>query len=118
MGVDMVARTSILPAGERFSSWLELTSQTVVPVEVDSDDTADFEAVIRTLELGEITVTSLTIPPARARRTPKLIRRNDPELFQLGLNMQGPAQTSQHGRTAALNPLDMVLFDSSHPFHN
>ncbi|WP_225994140.1 AraC-like ligand-binding domain-containing protein [Actinomadura rudentiformis] len=114
----MAARTSLLPAGERFSSWLELVSQTVVPVEVDSDAAADSKATIRTVELGEVTVMSLAIPPARARRTSKLIRRSDPELFQLGLNVQGPAQTSQHGRTVALNSSDMVLFDSSHPFHN
>ncbi len=70
------------------------------------------------VQLGEVRVSSLALPAMEAQRTPKLIRRSDPELFELLLQGQSTGQFSQHGLTAVAEPSDMVLLDSSHPFHN
>ncbi|KAB2340001.1 helix-turn-helix domain-containing protein [Actinomadura rudentiformis] len=116
--METVDVTWPLAEDEGFSPWLERLSQTTLPVKVRSDDTAGIRARIQTLQLGEIRVSSVALPALEAQRTPQLIRRNDPELFELLVQDHGSAQYSRHGLTAATEPSDMVLLDSSHPFHN
>jgi AraC-like DNA-binding protein len=50
------------------------------------------------------------------RRTPALIRRSDPELFKLDLQVRGRAVLEQGDREAALAPGDFTLVDVSRPY--
>jgi AraC-like DNA-binding protein len=118
MAVETVIRTEDLPVAERFEFWLEMISQTVVPVEVRSDHTADFRATIRVVDLGAVQVSLLDYPSMDARRTPKLIRRSDPGVYHLVLNLRGHAEITQDRRTANLAPRDLTLYDSSRPFRS
>jgi AraC-like DNA-binding protein len=50
-----------------------------------------------------------------AMRTPKLIRRSDPELFKVDVQVRGRTVLAQGDREAALAPGDFTLIDLSRP---
>jgi AraC-like DNA-binding protein len=54
--------------------------------------------------------------PLTSARTPKLIRQNDPEYYQLSLTVHGRMGLSHSGHEVALGTGDLVLYDSSRPF--
>ncbi|WP_461012566.1 AraC-like ligand-binding domain-containing protein, partial [Streptomyces capparidis] len=59
----------------------------------------------------------MTYSPARARRTARLIRQHDPETYHLWLNLSGTPSLEQDGRQVILGDAEIVLHDSSRPFH-
>jgi AraC-like DNA-binding protein len=109
-------RTDDLPASERFGCWHDVMANALIPTIACSDHQGDFRASLRALDLGAVQVSALTYPSLMSRRTPKLIRRSDPELYQVGLILRGDQGIAQVGRDASLRPSDLVLYDSSRPF--
>ncbi|WP_322768860.1 helix-turn-helix domain-containing protein [Frankia sp. Cr1] len=116
--METVIRTEDLPVGERFAFWLEAISRTIAPYQIHCDQTADFRATVRTVTLGEIQVGLLRHPSLEARRTPKLIRQSDPELYHLSVNLHGHVNITQGGQNVILRPGDVTLHDSSRPFRS
>ncbi|WP_442910854.1 helix-turn-helix domain-containing protein [Kitasatospora sp. NBC_01266] len=101
---------------ERFDHWRELIGQTRAS-EVTSAHTDDFQAEMRRLELGPVTLLRTSFPPARFRRTAGMVRRSDPEVYHLTLLLDGGlALTRGADRTATFGPGDLHLVHSSHPF--
>ncbi|MGH3903126.1 MAG: helix-turn-helix domain-containing protein [Pseudonocardiaceae bacterium] len=109
--------TEDLPAAERFAFWRQLLWQTIAPFELRSDHEEDFRAEVRTVDLGAVRATLMAQPSMEGRRTPKLIRKSDPEFYQLGVNVRGHVTASQDRRSVTLAPGDLVLVDTSRPFH-
>jgi hypothetical protein len=85
-------------------------------MEVDSARRADFWGVVRTHHLGALQLTSVASAPHEVRRTPKLIARDDPGLYQLSVVLGGQVVIAQHDRQATLAPSDLVLYDTAQPF--
>ncbi|WP_436768528.1 helix-turn-helix domain-containing protein [Streptomyces sp. URMC 123] len=107
--------------GERFDRWCQTAFHAMVPTLVqgtDDTDPEDFRACVRVLDFGAVHVSELTHPPLRLHRTPRLIRRSDPEAYQLLLPLQGSVGLAQSGRQALLRPRDLLLYDTSRPFHS
>jgi AraC-like DNA-binding protein len=115
--IETMFRSDDVAPAERFARWYEVSEQAYAPVEIHSDHKADFRATIRNLDLGIVQVSTLTYPPVQVSRTPKLIRQSDPEAFQLWLNLRGIIRITQGGRGAELAGQDLVLFDTSRPYH-
>jgi AraC-like DNA-binding protein len=69
------------------------------------------------LEFGATQVPAMTNPSLEALRTPKPIRRSDPELCQVPLTLRGEQRITEVGRDTSLRPYDLVVHDSSRPFH-
>jgi AraC-like DNA-binding protein len=109
-------RTEDLPVSERFGFWHDMTADALIPTAMSSDHRDDFRATLRALDLGAIQVSSMTYPSLVTRRTPKLIRRSDPELYQLSLTLCGGQRIAQVARDTLLGPADLMLYDSSRPF--
>ncbi|MGH3388958.1 MAG: helix-turn-helix domain-containing protein [Actinomadura sp.] len=109
-------RTEDLPVSERFGFWHDMTADALIPTAFRSEHRDDFRATLRALDLGAIQVTSMTYPSLETRRTPKLIRRSDPELYQMALTLRGAQRIAQVGRDTSLGPYDLMLYDSSRPF--
>ncbi|AQS66717.1 helix-turn-helix domain-containing protein [Streptomyces pactum] len=106
-----------LMAAERADGWAETTSRSLVPTEFRFLDEGPLRARLRAVSLGDdVQLSALAYSSLSSRRTPALIRRSDPELYQLALVERGRQGLEQCGRSVSLESGDMVLYDSSHPF--
>ncbi|AYV25541.1 Transcriptional activator FeaR [Streptomyces sp. ADI95-16] len=104
-----------LPAGERFEWFSDLVSREVMPTVISSERPASFHTEAAVMELGELRVSRLAYSPLRSRRTPALIRRSDPEQYQLALVSAGAMSLTQHGNDCGAGVGDLVFWDTSRP---
>ncbi|MFF9851006.1 AraC-like ligand-binding domain-containing protein [Streptomyces litmocidini] len=111
-----VLDTSRLPNSERTEAWTEATARALVTTLHRFPDPEHFDARIRTTALGAPQLSAIEYKPLLCHRSAALIRRSDPELYQLALMTSGRQAISQAGRRAALEPGDFVVYDSSRPF--
>ncbi|GAA2609052.1 helix-turn-helix domain-containing protein [Dactylosporangium fulvum] len=107
---------STLPAAERFDYWQELVSQNTAPQQVSSAHADDFAGWAQLIPLGRLQLTSFRYPSLGTRRTSRLIRRGDPETYQLALPVTGESAITQQRHETVLRPAaDFTLIDSSRP---
>jgi len=113
----MVFHTEDLPAEDRFDAWYEMTHKALITTRVRTADPGSFEASARLLNAGRLQLTAETVAsPLHAERSPKLIRRSDPEQYLFGLVLDGSYGAEQSDRNIGLVKGDLVLLDSSRPF--
>ncbi len=110
-------RTLDLPIAERFASWHDMTVSALIPSAVHTDHEGDFQASARVLNLSGVQVSALTYPSLETRRTARMIRRSDPESMQLMLTLRGGHRILQGGQDTTIGSREMLLFDTSHPWH-
>ena len=75
-----------------------------------------FRACIQGTRAGDLTMLDIAADPLRIERTRGDVDRSDPDIFTLGLVVEGSAVVSQDGREAVLGRSDLVLCDSRRPF--
>ncbi|WP_431043597.1 helix-turn-helix domain-containing protein [Streptomyces sp. P1-3] len=112
----MVFRSDDLAAADRFDHRSELSGRTHAPMELCSDHADDFRAAQGVLDLGAVTVRSARFQPLVFRRTPKLIRQSDPEVYHLSLVVRGGGAGVWRHRETQYVPDD--LFINSSPLPN
>jgi AraC-like DNA-binding protein len=115
--LEVSARTTDLPASERFGYWREMMFQMVAPVEVSSDQVPDFPAEMLLRHFGGVQVARVRCASFEISRSPRLIRQSDPEMYQVSISIRGQAGVAQGGHEAVVGPRGFVLFDTSRPFH-
>ncbi|MFF9010516.1 helix-turn-helix domain-containing protein [Streptomyces goshikiensis] len=108
--------TAALPREQRFEWWCEAIGQGVAPVRITSDKASDFTASLSSLGLGPLQLTTLAFPELRSERTAGLVRRGDPETYELTLILGGSMAVSQGRNDAALRAGDFALWTSSRPY--
>lgn len=108
--------TGVVEAPERFALWEAATEQSHMRNRLRSEDQDDFRARMRGLDLGEVQVASLAYPHLEIARTEKLIRRSDPEAYQINYFLGGAGAVSFGGSERALRVGDLVVMDSSRPY--
>ncbi|KOG32530.1 MULTISPECIES: helix-turn-helix domain-containing protein [Streptomyces] len=113
---EMMFRSSDLPPAERFDQWRELMSQTHAPMDMRSGHAVDFWVNQRTISLGEATVYPLECNSLTFRRTPKLIRRSDPEAFHLSLVKRGTGLVTMGKDVISHGVAEYHTSDSSRAF--
>jgi len=104
-----------LPPAERLARFNEFQIRSQHPMGVTAEP-AGFQARARALDLAAVNVVELTCSAAEIRRTPKLIRQTDPELYSLVMPLRGIVTLNQGERNAELGEREMALYTSSHPF--
>ncbi|MER6302814.1 helix-turn-helix domain-containing protein [Kitasatospora sp. NPDC001539] len=106
-----------VPARERFDRWRELVGRTRSS-EMTSPHADDFEAEMRRLELGPVTLLRTAFPSARFRRTAAMVRRSDPGVYHLTLVLGGDLALTRDGRPgqAVFGAGDLYVLDSSQPY--
>ncbi|MBB5156975.1 AraC-like ligand-binding domain-containing protein [Saccharopolyspora phatthalungensis] len=114
--IETAFNTQDLPPGERFAYWNAMTDRSLCPTLISSDHANDFRATLRNLDFGAVQVSIPGMPSLRSARTPKLIRKSDPELYNVALDPRGTMKVSHVGRDLVLRPRDLVVYSSSHPF--
>ncbi|RAG84292.1 AraC family transcriptional regulator [Streptacidiphilus pinicola] len=110
--------TAEVSARERFDWFNEVVASALAPVALATENPTAFQAEGAALALGHVQISRYSYSPVRARRTPTLIRRNDPEQYQLGLVTKGSMWLSQHRGESGTLIGDMVLWDTSRPFES
>ncbi|MFF0022721.1 AraC family transcriptional regulator [Streptomyces sp. NPDC005496] len=110
---ESLFRTADLPVGDRFDAWTERLGRTHAPMELASDRSADYRARLRLIQLGDVTLWPSTFDPLVFRRTPKLIRRSDPEVLHLSLLQRGEGAATWAGREVAYGVDDFHVNCSS-----
>ncbi|GAA2207339.1 helix-turn-helix domain-containing protein [Nonomuraea monospora] len=113
-----VISTAEIPAKDRISFWQEVSSSTWVPYELRCEPAlrSRFQARLHISDLGSVKAMLMTTTPHSVRRTPKLIRQADPEVFKLSCVVRGRSMMEQDGRHADLGIGDLVLYDTSRPY--
>lgn len=91
---ETVFTTLELPATDRFEAWTEQLGRTHAPMHLSSERTADYRGRQRVIGLGEVTVWPATFDQLVFRRTPRLVRQSDPEVFHLSLLRRGDGTAS------------------------
>ncbi|WHM40942.1 helix-turn-helix domain-containing protein [Streptomyces sp. BPTC-684] len=93
-----------------------MISQDVAPTRITSEHRGDFSAGAGAIGLGCIQVTTLSFPPIRSERIPALIRRSDPEVYELALNEGGDMWIAQARNETRMSTGDLGLWNTSRPF--
>jgi AraC-like DNA-binding protein len=112
-----MVRLDDVPVRERFDFWWEAVARSVVSVDAVSEQSGDFWAEMHTVDLGVARLSRVRCVPFEARRSASMIRRSDPGLYQLSLTVRGRSGIRQMHREADLGPTDLLLYDTSRPFH-
>ncbi|WP_433247013.1 helix-turn-helix domain-containing protein [Streptosporangium sp. CA-135522] len=109
-------KSTDLPAEERFDWWCDLISRDVAPTRITSDHVADFRATAGAIDLSAVQLTTMSFPALKSVRTPALIRRSDPEAYELTLIVGGEMWISQNGDDTQMGVGDLVMWQTSRPY--
>ncbi|KMO81985.1 helix-turn-helix domain-containing protein [Mycolicibacterium obuense] len=101
-----------------FDAWQDSICDTFVPLHAHCEGHAadDFLGGVDSTSLGAVVLAEVSASRAVVERTPKLIRRADPELYKFGLQVSGDCVIEQNGRQAHLRPGDFAIYDTSRPY--
>ncbi|MFI6639222.1 helix-turn-helix domain-containing protein [Streptomyces sp. NPDC050504] len=115
MGLATLHSTCV-PPEQRFDWWRDLISQDVAPTRITSAHVDDFPASAGSVQLGSLQLTSMSFPAIRSERTPALIRRSDPEVYELTLITGSEMWISQARNETRMKAGDLVMWNTSRPF--
>jgi AraC-like DNA-binding protein len=102
------------PVASRRDYWQDLMHELLTPLDLRLPE-GDFRSRVEAHQLGAAQVFQLDITEGEALRTPRLIKRSDPELCKVDVLVDGDLVVEQDDRQAALRPGDMVFVDLSRP---
>ncbi|MFJ2022130.1 AraC-like ligand-binding domain-containing protein [Streptomyces nodosus] len=108
--------TAHLPPADRAAAWVETTGQALISTRISFLEPDQIRARIQTMALGPVQLSVMSYTPLTSQRTHRLIRRSDPEMYQLALTLAGQQGIEQARTCALLGPGDLLLYDSSRPF--
>ncbi|RMI27791.1 helix-turn-helix domain-containing protein [Streptomyces triticirhizae] len=95
-----------------------MTVSALIPTDLSTDHPEDFRSSITMVDLGPAQISAMAYPSiSRVRRTPRLIRRSDPEYLQLSLTLDGTMALTQADNETVCPAGTLLLYDSSRPFH-
>jgi AraC-like DNA-binding protein len=90
-------------------------ADSIVPFELRPEDRNGFRCEIRTGEVGMLRVVDISAPTSEAVRDARLIRRSDPGMCSVHLQVRGDPVVEQDDRQVRLAPGDLALLDLSRP---
>src|SRR5688500_7459138 len=108
--------TSDVDARDGFGYWADAVSSTFVPLECSTTLDRPFNAELVSIGVGDLQLTRITAASHRVARTRRTIRRDDPEMIKVSLQIRGTAWISQDGRDAVLADGDLTMYDTSRPY--
>ncbi|GGV56700.1 AraC family transcriptional regulator [Streptomyces griseoloalbus] len=109
-------RTEVVPPAERWDLWQDVATRTHVPNLMRSERSDDFDATMRVLPLGDLQIAELSLPHLDTARTPRTIRRFDPEVIQLNCQLVGDGGLAQDGTEAVFRAGHLIMADTSLPY--
>ncbi|MEO3778668.1 helix-turn-helix domain-containing protein [Micromonospora sp. B11E3] len=108
--------TTLLPPPERWPFWVDVSARVSAPIAITSDHAADFQGRARLVALGGgVALTRFRYQSLAGRRTHRLIRQADPEVYQVALPLSGASAISARRRDTMLGSGDFTLVDWGRP---
>ncbi|MER7333202.1 MULTISPECIES: helix-turn-helix domain-containing protein [unclassified Micromonospora] len=107
--------TTWVPPADRFPLWLDMAARVAAPIACTSDHADDFQGRARMVSLGGIELTRLRYQSLIGRRTARMIRQEDPEVYQLALTLAGDSAINARRRESTIPVGDLTLIDWSRP---
>ncbi|MGC0364628.1 AraC-like DNA-binding protein [Rhodococcus sp. 27YEA15] len=103
---------------EKFGRWREAVSAAFVPLDAipNGTDNSRFSGGLKSGALGSLHLSEVSGRAVDVRRTPATIRRADPGMIKVGLQLRGHGIVSQRDREAVLAPGDFTVYDTSEPY--
>ncbi|KRV50713.1 hypothetical protein AQ490_13880 [Wenjunlia vitaminophila] len=105
-------------ARDALAAWAEVIRNAVMLTTFRLVDTDVFDGWLKTMPLGPVQLSAMGYSSFCSIRTPKLIRASDPECLQISLIRSGSHVIEQNRRSATAGASELLLFDSSRPFHS
>ncbi|MFD4522711.1 helix-turn-helix domain-containing protein [Streptomyces sp. NPDC058470] len=105
-----------LPREDRFEAWVQRMGRTHAPMQLSSDRAANYRGRQRLIELADVTVWPATFDSLVFRRTQRLIRQSDPEVYHLSFLVQGNGSATWGRQEVAYRTSDIHISSSSRPF--
>lgn len=105
-----------LRASDRVAAFREITANTVVTTEISIERPSEFRASLHAADWGEVKVAAPTHAALRSRRTARLVRQSDPEMYTVALVLCGQIATLTDQREATCRTGDLVVMSTSRPF--
>jgi AraC-like DNA-binding protein len=103
------------PVASRHEYWRHVVNDRLFPLDGRPIDGPDFDGRLVSGEVGAVRVVDVTAPAAECRRTAKLIRRSDRELYHVDVLVSGSVMVEHDGRQARPAPGDLIVVDPSRP---
>jgi DNA-binding NarL/FixJ family response regulator len=110
-----VLTTETVDAHDRLAYWNEAVSAAYVQLTCDAPG-RDVVGEIRVDSLATLELSRVTATAQHLRRTPSLIATAAEDYFLVSIQTEGVGAIVQDGRTAALQPGDFALYDSTRPY--
>ncbi|MFD3507601.1 helix-turn-helix domain-containing protein [Nocardia sp. NPDC058666] len=102
---------------QSFAEWESLLSESYVPLAVEPDREAVFHGNIARTSMPGFDLSTISGSGQRIRRTKRGIARTEGEFLLVSILTQGSGRLHQDGRVAVVGAGDMVLYDTSRPYH-
>jgi AraC-like DNA-binding protein len=90
-------------------------ANTIVPFDLRAAEPSDVPSEIRSVDVGMVRVVYTASAECEVVRTPQLIRRSDPELCKIDVQLDGRTVFEQDDRQIDLGPGDFAFADLSRP---
>jgi AraC-like DNA-binding protein len=103
-------------AGEDFEHWRESVSTAFVPLDAVSVGSAPFEGRVASASLRSLQLSDVAGRQVEVRRTRATIRRADPGLIKVGMQLNGHGVITQNDHQAVLAPGDFAVYDTREPY--
>ncbi|OZE93259.1 AraC family transcriptional regulator [Rhodococcus sp. 15-2388-1-1a] len=104
------------PVAQDFEHWRENVSTAFVPLDAVSTGPSSFEGTLVSSTLGSLQLSEVAGREVDVRRTRATIKRADPGLIKVGLQLSGSGTIVQNDREAVLHPGDFAVYDTSAPY--
>ncbi|MFF0746932.1 helix-turn-helix domain-containing protein [Streptomyces sp. NPDC004111] len=108
--------TTSLPPEDRFAWWHEVVGRGVAPVRVATEHADDFVGRAGFVPLGAVHLTTMSFPSLSSERPAQLVRRSDPETYELALILDGSMHVAQERCETQLSAGDFAMWTSSRPY--
>jgi AraC-like DNA-binding protein len=77
----------------------------------------EFRGDVQVRSLGSVVLAEVSAShTGSVERTPRLIGPDDPQLYRVGLQVDGHCVIEQDGRSARLHPGDLAVYDAARPY--
>lgn len=113
--MTVVFRASDKSAAERLEYMRQAVAESIVPFDLRHEDETGFSCEIRTADVGVVRIVDIDAPTSEAVRTRRLIRRSDPEVCTIHLQLRGHPVVEQDDRQVQVYPGDLTFVDLSRP---
>lgn len=104
------------PVAQDFEHWRESVSTAFVPLEAVSTGHSSFEGALVSGTMGSLQLSEVGGREVDVRRTRSTIKRSDPGLIKVGMQVSGHGVIAQRDRQAVLAPGDFAVYDTSEPY--